>query len=254
MMKTSAFVQRLACGCLWLIAQLSDAKPLIAPTAIDWLLDCPFPAAARQDPEVVDRTQCGTVSVPRDYAAPARGKVRLAVTRVGARDPLSREGVVFVQSGEQSKTQVATFALHLVSRWESYATPAYRTLANRYDVIELSPRDLDQENGIEQAAQDMEFVRGQLGEAQLHYLGNADATRLGGRYAALFPERVARMVLVNTEHGEPPASGVELLLLKESTRPNAVATGCINQWVGDFLIYGKQPPVSTRCLDVGSWE
>ena len=126
-------------------------------------------------------------------------------------------------------------------------------MTNRYDVIELSPRDLSQANGVEQAARDMEFVRAQLGEAQLNYLGNAQATRLGSRYAALFPERVARMVLVNAEHAEPVAAGIEQLLLKEPAR-SGTSTGCINRWVGDFLVFGKQPPVSTRCLDLGSWE
>lgn len=252
-MKPSVLVKNLACIGLWLIAGQALAEPLIAPTAIDWLLDCPFPAQERPDPEVLERTQCASVSVPRDHAAPKRGSLRLALTRVGARQPLSREGVVFIQGGEPPKGQGATFALHLTSRWESYATQAYRTLTNRYDVIELSPRDLSQANGVEQAARDMEYVRTQLGEAQLNYLGNAQATRLGSRYAALFPERVARMVLVNAEQAEPVAAGIEQLLLKEPARPGTGA-GCINRWVGDFLVFGKQPPASTRCLDLGSWE
>ncbi|OPA83687.1 proteinase [Pseudomonas fluorescens] len=253
-MKPRALLKCLAGSCLWLTANLGVAEPLIPPTAIDWLLDCPFPAVAHPDPEVLDRTQCGTVNVPRDHAAPARGSVRLAITRVGARQPLDREGLVFIQAGDTQTGHAATFALHLASRWESFATPAYRALANRYDVIELSARDLTQDNAIEQAALDMEFVRGQLGDAQLNFLGIAQATRLGGRYAALFPQRVARMALVNAEHGEPAASGVDLLRLKETAKPGNVASGCINQWVGDFLVYGKQPPVSTRCLDRGSWE
>ncbi|MFL1563587.1 alpha/beta fold hydrolase [Pseudomonas sp. O64] len=253
-MKPSVFVKSLACLCLWLIAGRGFAEPLIAPTAIDWLLDCPFPAFHQPDPEVLDRTQCGSVSVPRDYAAPKRGNVRLALTRVGARHPFNREGVVFIQAGEPQKGQGVTFAIHLVSRWESYATQAYRTLTNRYDVIELSARDLSEESGVEQAARDMEFVRAQLGEAQLNYLGNADATRLGSRYTALFPERVARMVLVNAGRAEPPPTGVEQLLLKDSTKPGTATAGCVNRWVGDFLVSGKQPPASTRCLDLGSWE
>ena len=98
----------------------------------------------------------------------------------------------------------------------------------------------------------MEFVRGQLGEARLNYLGNAAATRLGSRYGTLFPERVGRMVLINTEPGEPLATGVEQLLLKES--PRAGADGCVSRWLGDFLAYGKQPPSSARCVDLGAWE
>ncbi|AZE62006.1 MULTISPECIES: alpha/beta hydrolase [Pseudomonas] len=248
-MKPSVFLKSLACIGCWLTANLALAEPLIAPTAINWLLDCPLPTTARLDPEVVGRTQCGLVSVPRDHAAPERGHIRLSVTRVGARQPLNREGVVFIQAGKPSSAREAPFALHLASRWESLATRAYRTLVDRYDVIELSARDLRQMNAVEQAARDMEFVRGQLGEARLNYLGNDTATRLGSRYGALFPERVARMVLINAAPGEPMAIGVEQLLLKESN-----ADGCVSRWLGDFLAFGKLPPPSARCLDLGAWR
>ncbi|MCS4251256.1 alpha/beta hydrolase [Pseudomonas sp. BIGb0164] len=253
-MKPSVRVTRLAWWLIGLIAAPSLAEPLIPPTAIDWLLDCPLPAVARLDPEVLERTQCGVVSVPRDHAAPARGRIRLVLTRVGARQPLNREGVVFAQSGEPHHGKNTPFALQLASRWESYATPAYRALTNLYDVIELTPRDLRQAQGVEQAALDMEFVRTQLGEARLNFVGNADATRLGSRYGALFPERVARMVLVNASHGDPITSGIEHLLLKAPPAPSKLANGCVERWLGDFLMYGKQPPPSARCVDSGQWE
>ncbi|OPA88983.1 proteinase [Pseudomonas fluorescens] len=235
--------KHLACSGLWLAASLGYAEPLIKPTAIDWQLDCSLPGVERLDPSVLERTQCGLVSVPRNYAAPGQGNLRLRVTRVGARQPLSREGLIFVQAGEAPSNKTAgTFAVHLASRWGNYATQAYRTLLNRYDIIELDPRNLNQANAVEQAAQDMEFVRAQLGDAQLHYLGNAEATRLGSRYAELFSERVARMVLVNAAPFAPSAAQVQQVHLKG-------ANNCVMQWIGDFLAYGKQPPPSTRCLD-----
>lgn len=240
--------KHLTCACLWLLANLAAAQPLIPPTAIDWLLDCPLPTVERLDPAVLERTQCGTVSVPRNYAAPRQGRLRLYVTRVGARDPLSREGVIIAQAGDAAKTnQVGTFVIHLASLWNAHSHPAYRRLVDRYDVIELSTRDLSTDNGIEMAAQDLEFVRTQLGEAQLRYLGNADSARLGNRYATLFPERVTRMVLVNAHASEMAAPFVEQLRLNDSATQDA--SRCINRWVGDFLVYGKQPPRSTRCLD-----
>lgn len=244
--------KHLACGCLCLMVNIGHTASLIQPTAIDWLLDCPLPTLERLDPNVVSRTQCGVVTVPRNYAAPRQGTLRLHLTRVGAREPLSREGVVFTQAGDTAPNNQGTFVIHLATRWESYATQAYRKLVNRYDVIELSPRDLSQQNGVEHAARDMEFVRAQLGDAQLLYLGNADGTRLGSRYGALYPERVARMVLLNAEHSTTAASQVEQLRLKDPARPDA--GGCINRWVGDFLAYGRQPPRSTRCLDPDGWE
>jgi pimeloyl-ACP methyl ester carboxylesterase len=240
--------KHLACGCLWLMANLGQAEPLIKPTAIDWLLDCPLPSVERLDPEVLSRTQCGIVTVPLNYAVPRQGKQRLYLTRVGARDPLNREGLVFAQAGDTPpKDHVSTFAIHLASRWHRYSTQAYRTLLNRYDVIELGPRDLTQEHDVEQAVRDMEYVRAQLGDTQLHYLGDTSATRLGSRYAARFPDRVARMVLINAEHDMAGTLKVEQLRLKEPAKPDA--GGCINRWVGDFLAFGKKPPPSTRCLD-----
>ena len=245
--------KHLACACLWLFASLGHAEPLIRPGAIDWLLDCPLPSVERLDPDVLERTQCGIVTVPRNHAAPRQGNLRLYLTRVGAREPLSRHGVVFTQAGDAArKHHSGTFAIHLASRWAAYATPAYRTLLKRYDLIELSLRDLTPPHAIEQAAQDIEFVRAQLGDTQLHYLGNADATRLGNHCATLHPERVTRMVLVNTPPGEQAPPLVEQLRLKEPAKPGS--SGCVNQWVGDFLIYGRPPPPSTRCLDSGDWE
>lgn len=239
--------KHLAWGCLWLAAGLGHAEPLIRPTAIDWLLDCPLPTAQRLDPEVLARTQCGIVSVPRNHAAPRQGHLNLYLTRVGAREPLNREGVVFAQSGDPPHPNSGgTFAIQLASQWGASAASAYRTLLNRYDVIELGTRDLGRDEDVEQAARDMEFVRTQLGDAQLHYLGNAAATRLGNRYAALFPERVARMVLVNGERGMTDAPQVQQLHLKEPAKPGA--NRCVTQWVGAFLAYGKQPPPSTRCV------
>ena len=245
--------RHLLCACLWLTAGTAAAQPLIPPTTIDWLLDCPLPTADRLDPEVLERTQCGTVSVPRNHAAPRQGNLRLYLTRVGARDPLNRLGVVFAQAGDTArKHQGGTFAISLTSLWGAHANPAYRTLVNRYDVIELSTRDLSNENAIEQAVQDLEFVRTQLGDAQMFYLGHATAARLGNHYAAQFPERVARMVLINGQQPGMAAPLVEQLRLKEPVKQDASA--CINRWVGDFLVYGKQPPRSTRCLDSANAE
>lgn len=251
-MKPRVLVKSLACISCWLMAHLALAGPLIAPTAIDWLLDCPLTTTARLNPKVVDRTQCGLVSVPRDHALPGHGHIDLNVMRVGARQPLNREGVVFIQAGEPPQANGAPFALHLASRWESHSTRAYRTLVDRYDLIELSARDLNHNDAAEQAAQDMEFVREQLGETRLNYLGDAAATHLGSRYGALFPERVARMVLINAGPGEPLAAGVEHLLLKGSAHQGT--DECISRWLADFLVYGKQPPASARCLDPGSWQ
>lgn len=45
------------------------------------------------------------------------------------------------------------------------------------------------------AARDLDVLRAVLGDEQLHYLGFSYGTALGATYAALFPERVGRLVL-----------------------------------------------------------
>lgn len=46
----------------------------------------------------------------------------------------------------------------------------------------------------EDAARDLDVLRHALGDDQLHYFGSSYGTKLGGVYAALFPERVGRTV------------------------------------------------------------
>lgn len=243
----------LACALTWALANVAHAQPLIPPTAIDWLLDCTLNTTESLDPAVLERTQCGVVAVPRDYAAPHQGTLDLYLTRVGARQPLSREGLVFAQAGETPDTKTdGTFAIQLANRWRAYGSQAYRTLLNHYDLIELSPRDLTEEREVDNAARDMEFVRTQLGDNQLHFVGNADATRVGSRYAALFPERMVRMVLVDGEPADTAAVHVDQLRLRDGSQPGA--RGCISKWVGDFLAYGKQPPPTARCLDMAEQD
>ncbi|GLF94520.1 alpha/beta hydrolase [Streptomyces yaizuensis] len=49
--------------------------------------------------------------------------------------------------------------------------------------------------GTENAARDMDLIRGALGDEKLHYLGFSYGTELGAVYAHLFPARVGRLVL-----------------------------------------------------------
>ena len=97
--------KHLICACLWLTANLASAQPLIPPTAIEWLLDCPLPTAERLDPEVLQRTQCGIVSVPRNYAAPSKGKLRLYLTRVGSAPGRTTAPERYGQTGRQQLHQ-----------------------------------------------------------------------------------------------------------------------------------------------------
>jgi len=86
----------------------------------------------------------------------------------------------------------------------------------------------------ENAARDMDLLRGVLGDAKLNYLGYSYGTFLGATYAKLFPTRVGRMVLdggidpslPGSEVGAAQAVGFETSLrtfmgdcLRQSTCP-----------------------------------
>lgn len=60
----------------------------------------------------------------------------------------------------------------------------------------------------EQAARDMDLLRGVLGDKKLNYLGYSYGTFLGATYAKLFPERVGRLVLDGAI--DPSASGLDV--------------------------------------------
>lgn len=61
--------------------------------------------------------------------------------------------------------------------------------------------------GTESAAQDMDVIRGVLGEEKLDYLGFSYGTHLGAQYADLFPDNVGTMVLDGAI--DPALSSVE---------------------------------------------
>ncbi|WP_448256853.1 alpha/beta hydrolase [Microbacterium aurum] len=58
------------------------------------------------------------------------------------------------------------------------------------------------------AARDMDLLRGVLGDAKLNYLGYSYGTFLGATYAKLFPERVGRLVLDGAI--DPSVSGLDV--------------------------------------------
>lgn len=249
-------------GITALIALLSSASHAAQP-GIEWLVDCPRLPGSALDQEVVARTQCAVVTVPRDHAAPQLGTQRFKITRVGARQPLARRGVVFIHPGKLQTGTQGVFAVHLASVWQHYNTPAYRQLTDLYDLIELTPRSLDKAASAEQSARDMDYVRAQLNEERIHYLGNASGTLLGAWYGALFAQRVERMVLIQADRDHPaapdnkamalaPLPAIRSLSFKGQYLQDLSSNNaglCVNRWTGDYLAFGKRPPRSAACLD-----
>lgn len=200
---------------------------------LEWLLDCPRVPGRPADPHILARTQCAIVTVPRDHKAPELGTLRLNLTRVGALEPQSHLGVVFVQHSDLPQNRHGTLALYFAALWKTRGSRAERTLTDRYDVIELSPRNLKDSAQVEQAAHDLELVRGQLEQEQLHFVSNDHP--LGQRYAELYPERAQRRVLLPDsywQHNDP----------------------CVNPWVAEYLAFARRPSSPARCTDKVSFE
>jgi pimeloyl-ACP methyl ester carboxylesterase len=130
-----------------LVPVIGHAETPPPPFGIEWFLDCPQPELERLDPEVIERTQCGIVTAPLDHAAPERGSISFDITRVGARQPLSRQGALFTNPGGPGLDAGGAFAVHLATVWKHYARQpewggTYRTLADTFDVVEVTPRGL----------------------------------------------------------------------------------------------------------------
>ncbi|MFD9411072.1 alpha/beta hydrolase [Streptomyces sp. NPDC059989] len=194
-----------------------------SPAGIRWgaCPERPVPAGMR----------CGTVEVPLDYAAPAKGKVTVALARIPATGPGKRLGSLLLNYGGPGAAGIASLA----------ADPTlFADLGERYDLVAFDPRGVghsepvscggSQETetgdgaGIGAAAQlaalravarrcelasgpvlpyvgtvhvarDMDVIRQALGDRKLNYLGFSYGTRVGAVYAAQFPDKTGRMVL-----------------------------------------------------------
>jgi pimeloyl-ACP methyl ester carboxylesterase len=179
-------------------------------------------------------TECATVTVPLDYAAPHGRTVDLDVLRVPASG--QRDGAIFVNPGGPGGS-ATEFAAEL-----PLVLP--HSLTDHYDLIGVDPRgvgrsapfdcgvdykavyrvdphvDTDAEQaallqtadqvatscatnagdllthvGTRDDARDLDAVRAAMGEPKLDYLGGSYGTVLGQVYADLFPTHVGRMVL-----------------------------------------------------------
>ncbi|MCX5167065.1 alpha/beta hydrolase [Streptomyces antibioticus] len=182
---------------------------------------------------VPDDLQCGTVSVPLDYARPGSGSLDLALARYRATG--DKRGSVVLNFGGPGGAGVPELA---------YGGKPFMELTDGYDVVSFDPRGVgrsspvscgDEEQGglsalddddalgdpatvlarlreaaaacvrnsgpvlphigTVNAARDLDVLRSALGDKKLNYLGFSYGTRLGAVYAAQFPGKVGRVVL-----------------------------------------------------------
>lgn len=189
--------------------------------------------AACDTPDLPKDLQCGTVTVPLDYAKPDAGSLELALARYrGSGEP---RGSVLLNFGGPGGSGVLGLA---------FGRKDFLGLTEDYDVVSFDPRGvgrsspvscgtdatgqaLEATDGEEMAdprdilrklrevaaecaehsgpvlehigtvdvARDLDVMRQALGDRKLNYLGFSYGTRIGAVYAAKFPGKVGRMAL-----------------------------------------------------------
>ncbi|WP_235039238.1 alpha/beta fold hydrolase [Kibdelosporangium aridum] len=179
----------------------------------------------------VEGLQCATLVVPMNYRKPGAERISVTISKVPAKDPAKRQGVLLLNPGGPG-----AWGLMLPLRL------ADRPIAQVYDLISFDPRGVgsstplmceaslpigtfpsrptdDQfelytaqaratEADCERAAgglrpyintpntaRDMDVIRGVLGEQKINYLGFSYGTYLGAVYGSLFPGKLNRSVL-----------------------------------------------------------
>ncbi|WUH93404.1 alpha/beta hydrolase [Streptomyces sp. NBC_00433] len=170
--------------------------------------------------------ECGTLTVPRDYADPEKsGDLDIAVSRIPATGPGPRLGSLVVNFGGPGIPGITELA-------ERTAAGQLAHLNSRYDLVGFDPRGTGRSSpvdcgdlsgvtatdpvaqarqvaqacrkhsggllpwvGTPNAARDLDVVRSALGDDRLTYLGFSYGGRLGSVYAHEFPQHTGRMVL-----------------------------------------------------------
>nr|WAS29220.1 putative tripeptidylaminopeptidase [Streptomyces sp.] len=179
------------------------------------------------------------VEVPMDYSDPAGRRLSIAVSRLRAKDPARRRGILLLVNGGPG----GYFGLGRGFP----AALAHTGLTEVYDLIGFDPRgtgdstplrgeitptaapfdsrppdsafavisedfrireegnlraggELRPHVSTPNTARDMDVIRAVLGEDRLNYLGYTYGTYLGAVYGALFPDRLDRSVLDSCVH------------------------------------------------------
>lgn len=107
---------------------------------------CTLGTGTSLDPDLFARIDCGWIQVPHDRGAVSSPQVRLPVLRVRAAKPERYEGTVFYHPGGPGVDPMS-YLLSMAKHWNAVdiTDPNFgdlRRLAERYDIIAVTPRGL----------------------------------------------------------------------------------------------------------------
>lgn len=168
---------------------------------------------------------CTAVTVPQDYSQPDGETIDVTVSKLPARDPGARRGVLFGNAGGPGGDTLTYFDDNGLFTWPE-------EMRDEWDLIGVQPRGLAHAGPLhcepfpvdpvtiatnggaahragceaasgddwrhlttENTARDWELVRQALGEERISIHGLSYGTLLGSTYATLFPQHTDKMVL-----------------------------------------------------------
>lgn len=230
---------------------------------------------------------CGTVTVPLDWAHPDRGTTTVALARRKATDPRARIGSVLMDPGGPGGAGVGevkagwTLSPEITRRFDTVGFDPRGLGASAHiecgldELIADHPRVPHNQAEFEQLAQynrklgescdrlsgplarfsdtksvarDMDAIRVALGEPKLTYYGVSYGTLMGQQYAELFPGKVRALVLdSNMDHSQ--VSAAEFLL--SETRSLQAEFGEFAAWCDrtpSCALHGRDVAKLTRAL------
>ncbi|MEV4055092.1 alpha/beta hydrolase [Amycolatopsis sp. NPDC049688] len=216
------------------LGSLLTATPASAAGTVDWQPCADAPGA-----------DCGTVTVPIDWAHPDRGTTTIALARRKATDPGARIGSVLMDPGGPGGAGAGevkagwSLSAEITKRFDTVgfdprgvgdSTPIKCGLAeliadhppvprNQAEFEQLAQYNrkvgesctritgpLAQYGDTKSVARDMDAIRAALGEPKLTYYGVSYGTLMGQQYAELFPDKVRALVLdSNMDHSQVTA-------------------------------------------------
>lgn len=228
--------------------------PAQAAGTIDWT-----PCAENAD------LDCGTVTVPVDWAAPTGSTIEIALARHRATDPDARVGSLLINPGGPGQSGVnsvlsSTFDGDLARRFDIvgfdprgvarsapilcsldaiYGLPSNRiTSQARFDAMVAANRALTDDCRARtgpvfdhvdtgQTVRDIDAIRAALGEEQLNFFGMSYGTLMAQQYAETFPARVRAIVAdSNMDHSVDHAGWFATEAEALQDSFDAFVTGC----------------------------